>query len=70
MKRNWIAVLTACALSMSVLAGCGPKEPEAQIGAPEESGEPEGTGETQAPEEESAPAEKAVTLNKIGRAHV
>ena len=63
MKRNWIAVLTACALSMSVLAGCGPKEPEAQIGAPEESGEPEGTGETQAPEEESAPAEKAVTLN-------
>ncbi len=33
MKRNWIAVLTACALSMSVLAGCGPKEPEAQIGA-------------------------------------
>ena len=63
MKRNWIAVLTACALSMSVLAGCGPKEPEAQIGAPEESGDPEGTGETQAPEEESAPAEKAVTLN-------
>ena len=68
MKRNWIAVLTACALSMSVLAGCGPKEPEAQIGAPEESGEPEGNGETQAPAEERASAEKAVTLNVFAAA--
>lgn len=63
MKRNRIAILLACAMSISMLAGCGSKEPEAQTGAPEESGEPEGTGETQAPEEESAPAEKAVTLN-------